>query len=154
MTAIPGGEPRPIIPALAFYTWTRELFYPLIRVAAGGMLLVHGINKLMTATVTAFATNVSARRGIEPRLPDLFSRNGWRALSDHRPVQTIFRGTNRLREGSAGSPLKGLTPKGQQAPHKKVYSHPPPGLLKKKRPITRSVNPTASIAAPVTIPAI
>ena len=33
------------------------------------MLLVHGINKLMTTTVSAWAANSLARRGIEPALP-------------------------------------------------------------------------------------
>jgi putative oxidoreductase len=70
MTTTSVGEPRPIIPTLApFYAWTREIFYPIIRVTAGGMLLAHGVIKLMTTTVTAFAAGSMARRGIEPSLP-------------------------------------------------------------------------------------
>jgi putative oxidoreductase len=66
----PVGEPRPIIPTLApFYAWTREIFYPIIRVTAGGILLAHGVTKLMTTTVNAFAAGSMARRGIEPSLP-------------------------------------------------------------------------------------
>jgi putative oxidoreductase len=68
--ADPSKEPRPIISALApFYAWTNEIFYPIIRVTAGGVLLAHGIIKLATTTVTAFAAGSLARRGIEPALP-------------------------------------------------------------------------------------
>ena len=64
------GEPRPIIPALApFYAWTRDLSYLLIRVTVGGIFLAHGIIKLMTTTISAFAAGSLARRGIEPALP-------------------------------------------------------------------------------------
>jgi putative oxidoreductase len=63
-------EPRPLIPALApFYAQARDLSYLVVRLTAGGMLLVHGINKLMNTTVTAFAANSLARRGIEPSVP-------------------------------------------------------------------------------------
>jgi putative oxidoreductase len=63
------GEPKPIIPALGpFYGYSRDLSYLLIRLTAGGMLLVHGIVKLTTTTVAAFATGSMARRGIEPAL--------------------------------------------------------------------------------------
>jgi putative oxidoreductase len=73
---VPPGEPRPIIPALApFYEHARELSYLIVRLTAGGMLLVHGINKVMpmaekgfTATIAAFAAGSLARRGIEPAL--------------------------------------------------------------------------------------
>ena len=69
MSMTPGAEPRAIIPALApFYAWTREIFYPLIRVTLGGMLLAHGIIKLMTTTVSAFAAGSMARRGLEPSM--------------------------------------------------------------------------------------
>jgi putative oxidoreductase len=68
---VPAGEPRLIIPPLAsFY-----LSWLLVRLTAGGMLLVHGIFKVMpmaekgfTATIEAFATGSMARRGIEPAL--------------------------------------------------------------------------------------
>ncbi len=70
MNMTPVAEPRPIIPALApFYAWTRDGFYPIIRLTAGGMLLVHGVTKLTTTTVAAFAAGSMARRGIEPALP-------------------------------------------------------------------------------------
>ena len=72
----PASEPRPIIPPLAgFYSHTRDLSWLLVRLTAGGMLLVHGIFKVMpmaekgfTATIEAFATGSMARRGIEPAL--------------------------------------------------------------------------------------
>jgi putative oxidoreductase len=71
---VPPAEPRPIIPPLAsFYARSRELGWLVIRLTAGGMLLVHGIQKLMpamqnglTATIEAFAAGSMARRGIEP----------------------------------------------------------------------------------------
>jgi putative oxidoreductase len=64
------GEPRPVIPALGgFYAWSRDLSYLLVRLTAGGMLLLHGIRKVMGTTVAAFAAGSMARRGIEPALP-------------------------------------------------------------------------------------
>ena len=46
--AVTQGEPRPVIQPLApFYEYSRDLSYLVIRLTAGGMLLVHGINKLM-----------------------------------------------------------------------------------------------------------
>jgi putative oxidoreductase len=64
------GEPRPLIPALGpFYAWSRDFSYLLIRLTAGGTLLVHGIGKLMHGTVAGFAAYGLARRGIEPALP-------------------------------------------------------------------------------------
>lgn len=66
---IPPGEPRPIIPALApFYAHVRDLSYLLIRLTVGGILLIHGINKLLGPGLVAFAGGL-ARRGIEPGLP-------------------------------------------------------------------------------------
>jgi putative oxidoreductase len=63
------GEPKLVIPALApFYDYVRDLSWLLIRLTAGGVLLVHGIVKLMGPGVTAFAANSLARRGIEPAL--------------------------------------------------------------------------------------
>ena len=70
------GEPRPIIQALAgFYSHTRDLSWLVVRLTAGGMLLVHGIMKVMpmaekgfTATIEAFAAGSMARRGIEPAM--------------------------------------------------------------------------------------
>ena len=70
------SEPRPIIPPLAgFYSQTRDLSWLVVRLTAGGMLLVHGIMKVMpmtengfSATIAAFATGSMARRGIEPAM--------------------------------------------------------------------------------------
>jgi putative oxidoreductase len=60
-------EARPIIPALApFYAFTREAFYPLIRLTVGGTLLVHGINR---ATIPlAHAAEEMAKSGHEPAM--------------------------------------------------------------------------------------
>jgi putative oxidoreductase len=73
---IPVDEPKPIIPPLAsFYAVSRDLSWLIIRLTAGGMLLVHGIMKVwpmtekgFSATVGAFATGSMARRGIEPAM--------------------------------------------------------------------------------------
>ena len=44
----PALEPRPIIPSLAgFYSHARDLSWVVVRLTAGGMLLVHGIMKVM-----------------------------------------------------------------------------------------------------------
>jgi putative oxidoreductase len=60
-------DPRPVIPALApLYAQAGDLSYLIVRLTAGGMLLVHGITKLTTATLAGFAQNSMARRGIEP----------------------------------------------------------------------------------------
>jgi hypothetical protein len=61
--AVPAGEPKPIIPPLASFYWhARDLAWLVVRLTAGGMLLVHGIMKIMpmaergfTATIEAFA---------------------------------------------------------------------------------------------------
>ena len=71
---VSAGEPKPIIPPLAsFYSHTRDLAWLVVRLTAGGMLLVHGIMKVMpmaengfAATIGAFAAGSMARRGIEP----------------------------------------------------------------------------------------
>ena len=63
----PPGEPRLIIPAFeSFYALARDLSYLVIRLTVGGMLLVHGITKLTSTTVAAFAAGSLARRGLEP----------------------------------------------------------------------------------------
>jgi putative oxidoreductase len=63
------GEPRLVIPALApFYGWARDVSWLIIRLTAGGILLVHGIVKVTGPGVAAFAANSMARRGIEPAL--------------------------------------------------------------------------------------
>ena len=77
----PAGEPRPIIPPLAsLYSHTRDLSWLVVRLTAGGMLLVHGIFKVMpmaekgfTATIEAFAAGGLARRGIEPSIPAAYA---------------------------------------------------------------------------------
>ena len=62
-------EPRPIIPALEpFYHVTRDLSWLVVRLTAGGMLLVHGMVKLTTSSIATFAANSMARRGIEPAI--------------------------------------------------------------------------------------
>ena len=74
--ALPAGEPRPVISPLASFYWhARDLGWLVVRLTAGGMLLVHGIMKMMpmaergfAATIEAFATGSMARRGIEPAI--------------------------------------------------------------------------------------
>ncbi len=67
-------DPRPIIPALGkYYGFMSDLAYLVVRLTAGGMLLVHGITKLMTTTVAAFAAGSMARRGIEPAIPAAYA---------------------------------------------------------------------------------
>ena len=64
------GEAKPIIPALApFYDQVRDLSWLIVRLTAGGFLLIHGIQKLTGNTIAGFAANSLARRGIEPSLP-------------------------------------------------------------------------------------
>jgi len=75
-TMVPPGEPKPLIPAMAgIYVHCRDLAWLVVRLTAGGMLLVHGIMKLMNvadkgfeAAITGFASGALARRGIEPAL--------------------------------------------------------------------------------------
>ena len=70
------AEPKPIIPPLAgFYVHSRDLSWLVIRLTAGGMLLVHGIMKALpmaekgfSETIAAFAAGSMARRGIEPAI--------------------------------------------------------------------------------------
>ena len=64
-----GREPDLIIPALApLYAWVRDLSYPLMRLTVGGILLVHGIIKVMGPGVSGMAAGL-AKRGLEPSLP-------------------------------------------------------------------------------------
>src|SRR5262249_25010633 len=73
---VPAGETEAIIPPLAsVYSRNRDLSWLVVRLTAGGMLLVHGIMKVMpmaekgfAATIEAFAAGSMARRGIEPAL--------------------------------------------------------------------------------------
>ena len=64
------SEPRPLIPALApVYAHTADLSWLIIRLAAGLMLLPHGIPKVFNQGVAAFAAAGLQKRGIEPALP-------------------------------------------------------------------------------------
>jgi putative oxidoreductase len=61
-------ESRLIIPALApFYESVSRLSYPLVRLAAGGVLLVHGVNKLISGPAPVIAS--MARIGVAPPAP-------------------------------------------------------------------------------------
>jgi len=63
-------DPTPIFSGLApLYAQSSDLSYLIVRLTAGGMLLVHGLTKLTTGTIAGFAANSLARRGIEPALP-------------------------------------------------------------------------------------
>lgn len=60
-----GGEPKLIFPGLAgFYAAVADLWYPMIRVAAGGFLLYHGWGKLLSGAAPVVASML--RNGIEP----------------------------------------------------------------------------------------
>src|SRR5258705_10824348 len=62
-------EPKPLIPALApLYAHSGDLSYLIVRVTAGGMLLVHGLTKVMSSTIAGFASGSMAKRGIEPAM--------------------------------------------------------------------------------------
>ena len=68
-----GGEPRPLIPALApLYAHTPDIAWLVVRVTAGLMLLPHGIPKVFNQGVAAFAAAGLQKRGIEPALPLAF----------------------------------------------------------------------------------
>jgi putative oxidoreductase len=63
-------EPKPISPALGpLYDNTRDISWLLVRLTAGGFLLIHGIQKLTLNSIAGFAANSLARRGIEPSVP-------------------------------------------------------------------------------------
>jgi putative oxidoreductase len=60
-----GSEPKLIFPGLAgFYASVSDLWYPMIRIAAGGFLLYHGWGKLMAGAAPLAAAMV--KNGIEP----------------------------------------------------------------------------------------
>jgi putative oxidoreductase len=62
------SEPKLIFPGLAgFYSLVAELWYPMIRIAAGSFLFVHGWGKLMAGPSAVVAT--VAKYGIEPAGP-------------------------------------------------------------------------------------
>src|SRR5262245_57586539 len=57
--ALPAGEPKPIIsPLTSFYWHARDLGWLVVRLTAGGMLLVHGIMKVMPMTERGFAATI------------------------------------------------------------------------------------------------
>jgi len=48
----PAGEPRLFVAKPEpFYAWTRDLAWPLVRIAVGGTLLVHGMGKVLNQDV-------------------------------------------------------------------------------------------------------
>jgi putative oxidoreductase len=60
-----GSEPKLLIPGLAgFYTSVSDLWYPMIRIAAGGFFLYHGWGKLMGGVAPVAAA--MAKNGFEP----------------------------------------------------------------------------------------
>ncbi len=66
----PAGEPKLLFPRLEpFYAWTRDLSWLIVRMAAGGVLLAVGIDKVLHRDIAAFAAGSMARRGLEPALP-------------------------------------------------------------------------------------
>ena len=70
MTDTPTGEPRRIIPALGpFYDRTRDLSYLIVRMTSGGMLLVHGLSKVLNRSIDGFASSTLAQNGLEPTVP-------------------------------------------------------------------------------------
>ena len=61
----PAGEPRLFVAKPEpFYAWTRDLAWPLVRIAVGGTLLVHGMGKVLNQDVMAFAARSMAGRGL------------------------------------------------------------------------------------------
>lgn len=60
------GDPKLFIPALApLYRIFMELHWPVVRLASGGLLLVHGLMKVMGPGVSGVA-GVMGRVGIQP----------------------------------------------------------------------------------------
>ncbi len=66
MTERAASEPKLLFPGLAgFYTAVSDLWYPMIRVVAGGFFLYHGWGKLMSGVAPVAAA--MAKNGFEPR---------------------------------------------------------------------------------------
>ena len=62
------AKPRLLMPALEpLYRRVSDVSYPLIRLAVGGPMLVHGVTKLMSGPAPVIAS--MARNGIEPAAP-------------------------------------------------------------------------------------
>ena len=79
---VPAAEPKPIISPLAgFYSHARDLSWLVVRLTAGGMLLVHGIMKLMPM----------AERGVIPTI-EAFATGSWLAAKSSRrwPLLTRY----------------------------------------------------------------
>jgi putative oxidoreductase len=72
----PAGEPRLFIGRLeGFYAWVRDLAWPIVRIAAGGTILTHGVRKVMEGSFAAFAAGSMGRRGIDPSVAYLIYFN-------------------------------------------------------------------------------
>ena len=70
---------EPIIPQLGpYYDQGRDLAWLLVRLTAGGFLLIHGLQKLFNQTLTVWAANSLARRGIEPAVPLAYLCGSWK----------------------------------------------------------------------------
>jgi putative oxidoreductase len=68
MSTMDRGEPKLIFPGLAgFYAVVSDLWYPMIRITVGAILLVHGWGKIKTG-ITALAAYLS-RAGLVPPEP-------------------------------------------------------------------------------------
>jgi len=64
------GQAKLIFPGLGgIYESLSDFAYPILRITAGLMLIPHVWPKYMVFGAQAVATNVLARRGIEPALP-------------------------------------------------------------------------------------
>jgi putative oxidoreductase len=68
MSTMDSGEPKLIFSGLAgFYAAVSDLWYPMIRITVGAILLVHGWGKIKTG-ITGLAAYLG-RAGLEPPLP-------------------------------------------------------------------------------------
>ena len=68
--AMNAEEPRRMVPALGpLYDHSRDYAWLLVRLTAGGFLLIHGLQKLLGQTIAGWAARSLARRGIEPAIP-------------------------------------------------------------------------------------
>jgi putative oxidoreductase len=59
------GEPKLIFPGLAgFYAAVSDLWYPMIRIAIGGILFMHGYAKVANLGLARVATNFGTNYGL------------------------------------------------------------------------------------------
>ena len=81
---VPAVEPKPIISSLAgFYPHARDLSWLVVRLTAGGMLLVHAIIKVMPMAEKGFLPTIEAfAMGL---WPDVESSQRWPP-----PMQSSF----------------------------------------------------------------